>query len=656
MKYDELADEAKMSLIELGILHKKEFDNNELLRRDKEIQWVEELRQSKGIYDPEVLLKIKTASTVYPKYTRGKETTLRGKLNNILLPDNDKNWTIDITPKPKLSNKVLSEVVDMLKVVKAQKLIGMENVTEEDKKITREELENAVREYARARCKKMEVEIEDQLIELSYDSIMRDAIKSAVRYGTGVVKGALSKKVVETGYEEDRDGFKQVESVRHLPDIEFCRIWDWYPDMSSTDIDGCDFVWERYVMNKYQLRQLAKRPDFYEDVINQYITDHPTGDATYKQWEIDVEALDKNKSITATRVGKYEVCFRVGLIATETLRKIVPDEIKEDEESVELLANLWLVGDKVIKCVLNPVAGNIMPYHIFYFDKDESSIFGTGAVRIIRDTQLTIGGAMRATLNNAAICSGTQVEVNTTLLDYDEDAEDVRPNRIWKRTGKGMEAGYPAIRPINFTSHVTELLSILDKAMMLGDLEISIPMWMQSNVDKQNKEPLGRLSAKLSSSTVTVKDIAKSFDVCNESLIKALYLWNMEFNDNEDIKGDFNVRAKGSYSLIMQELRFQAVTYFAQSLNDEERLYIRTGTLLREKVKMLDLNPDELLRTDAEVEEIKQSNIDTEAIALAKEREKAKIANDVARAKLGEAKAAKTVKDSDLETIKTLTE
>ena len=535
--------------------------------------------------------------------------------------------------------------------------MNVENVTEEDKKITREELEKAIKDYAEARCKKMEVEMEDQIIELDYDSIMRDTIKSTIRYGTGVVKGVLSKKVTEVGYEETKEGtFEQVEFERHLPEIEFVRLWDWYPDMSSTSVDGCDFVWERYVMNKYQLRQLAKRKDFYEDVINVYIQDHDKGDAKYKQWEIDVETLDNKKSVDVARPGKYEVYCRVGLVDTDTLRKIGIEGIKEEEKSVELLANLWLVGDKVIKCVLNSVAGNIMPYHVFYFDKDESNIFGTGAVRIMRDTALTIGGAMRATLNNAAICSGSQVEVNVSLLDYDEDAEDVRPGRIWKRTGKGMEAAYPAVKPVDFKSHIPELMSILDKAMMLGDLEISIPMWMQSNVDKQNKEPLGRLSAKLSSSTVTIKDIAKSFDVCNESLIKALYAWNMEFNKNDDIKGDFSVKAKGAYSLIMQELRFQAVTYFAQSLNEEERLYLKTGKFLRERAKMIDLNPDDFLRSDEEVEQIKQSNIDTEAIALAKEREKAKIANDVARAKVSEAKAAKTVKDSDLETIKALTE
>ena len=657
MKYSELEEEAQRKLDEIGLKYDNEFLQNEILRRDKETEWVQDLRQSKGIYDPEVIIKIpKSASRVYPKYTRGKETTLRGKLNNFLLPDNDKNWTIEPTPKPKLSKKALDETVDMLRTVKIQKLSGQEGITEEDTKVTKEELEEAIKEYAIARCKKMEIEMADQLVEINYDGIMREAIKSAVRFGTGIVKGALSKKVSEVNYEEDSNSFKQVESMKHLPDIEFIRVWDWYPDMSATELEGCDFVWERYIMNKYQLRQLAKRDDFLSDVIEDYIKEHPNGKATYKQWEIDIETIDKNSIKDTTRPGKYEVFFRVGLIDTETLRKIGVGGIREDEESVELMANMWLLGKKVIKYGLNPVAGNIMPYHIFYFDKDESSILATGLVRIIRDTQLTIGGAMRATLNNAAIVSGVQVEVNTELLEYDEDPDDVRPNRVWKRRGAGAAANAPAVRPIDFQSHIADLLTILDKAMMLGDLEISIPMWMQSNMEKGEKESLGRLSAKLSSSTVTVKDIAKAFDTCNESLIKALYAWNMEFNPNDDIKGDFAIRAKGSYSLIMQELRFQAVTYFTQTLNDEERLYIKTGKFLREKAKMIDLDPDEFIRTDEEVEELKASMRDAEAEAMVKADKMADIRKKEAMAKNLETKADVTAKGSDLETIKALTE
>jgi hypothetical protein len=653
MEFNELTEEAKSELEGLGRILKEEFTKNESLRKDSEKQWTEDLRQSKGIYDPEVYIKIPvSASKVYPKYTRGKETTLRGKLNSILLPENDKNFSISITPKPNLSKEILKEITDTLHAVKKQKLMNVKDITEEDKKVTREELEEAIKQYAEARCIKMEKEIEDQLVDVDYDSVMRNVIKSTVGFGTGVVKGAFSKKATDISYQEMQDGgWEAVEVEKHSPSIEFLRLWDWYPDMTSTEIEGCDFFWERYVMNKFQLRELASKGSFYSDVIEQFIKDNSKGNAEYKQWELDIETLDKDKIADTTRPGKYEVLCRIGSVDTEILKKI--GLVGEKEKRPDVVCHLWLLGNKVIKFILNPIARNKIPYYVFYLDKDESSIHGKGLPRILRDTQLTICGAMRATLNNAALTTGSQREVNIDLLTYDEDPEDSNPYKIWKRKGKGMEAQYPAIRPITYTSHIAELLTIVDKAMMLGDLEISIPLWLQNQ--KQNKEALDKFNAKLSSSTVSVRDIAKSFDKCNEGIISALYDWNMEFNKDDDIKGDFSVKAKGSFSLIMQELRYQAIVYFSQTLNDEEKFYVKTGELLREKAKMIDLNPDKFMRTEEEVTELKASQIDDEMQKLIKEEIMAKIQDRLAKAKNMEAKAAKTAKDSDLEVIDTLT-
>jgi hypothetical protein len=653
LELNELTEEARIELEDLGRVLKEEFTRNEILRRDSEVQWTEDLRQSKGKYDPEVYIKIPlSASKVYPKYTRGKETTFRGKLNSILLPDNDKNFSISPTPKPRLSSEVLKQITDMLHEVKKHKLMDVENVTEEDKKVTREELEEAIKQYAEARCKKMQKEIEDQIIDIDYDSVMRNVIKSTVGFGTGVVKGALSKKATDVSYQEKPDGsFEAVETKKHLPSIEFLRLWDWYPDMTSTDTEGCDFFWERYVMNKFQLRELADKESFYSDVIENFIKEHSKGNATYKQWELDIETLDNEKIKDTTRAGKYEVLCRIGSVDTEILRKV--GLVDEKVKSPDVLCHLWLLGDKVIKFILNPVARNKIPYYVFYLDKDESSIYGKGLPRIIRDTQLTICGAMRATLNNAALTTGSQREVNLDLLWYDEDPEDSNPYKIWKRKGKGMEAQFPAIRPITYTSHIPELLTIIDKAMMLGDLEISVPLWLQS--EKQNKESLDKFNSKLSSSTVSVKDIAKSFDKCNEGIICALYDWNMEFNKDDSIKGDFSVKAKGSFSLIMQELRYQSMVYFTQTLNDEERIYVKTGEFLREKAKMIDLNPDTYIRTEEEVAELKASQVDEEMNQLVKEEMMAKIQDRLAKAKNMEAKAEKTAKDSDLEVIESFT-
>jgi len=658
LEFKELGYDIQTIISALGLKYESEFDDNEKWRKDKENEWLENLRQSKGLYDPDVLLKIpKNASRVYPKYTRSKEIILRSKLNSMLLPENDKNYAIEPTPKPNLSKAVLGEIVETLTAIKQQKALMQTQSTGtmvKPEEVTKEELEEKINEYAKARCEKMDKQIEDQLTEIKYNETQEDIIKSGVRFGTGIAKGVLSQTIEEGDYEETTEGWKSIIVSKRLPDIANVRVWDWYPDMSACELEDCDFVWERHILNKHQLRKLTLREDFFSDTIREYIKDHPKGNATYKDWELQLETIDKAKS-QETRIGKYEILERWGFIDGEDLRKAGKD-IPDDQLDIEFLVNIWIIGSKVIKISHGTLPVKHLPYFLFYYDKDETSIFGTGLPKIIRDTQLTICGAMRATLNNAAKVSGAMMEVNTDLLSPDEDIEDVAPDRIWKRGGRLAEAQSPAVRPVTFNSHIADLLTILEKAFYLGDVEISIPLWMHTEPDKSQKQTLGEASLKWQSSTVSIRDIIKSYDKCNEGVIYALYNWNMEFNPNEDIKGDFNIKAKGSTSLVLNELKMHALNYFATTLTPEERVYVKTGEFLKERARVFYLKPKDFIRTEEEVQAFLASQRDANAEALAKATAEAKIIYDLAKAKHMEAKAEKTLKDADLDILKAVKE
>jgi len=648
----------------LGLRLRTEFDENKRLRKSKEKEWTESLRQCKGIYDPETDVKIPvTSSKVYPKYTRYKEAVLRSIINNIILSENDKNWTIRPTKKPSVSKDIANLIVSNLRTAKQQAMQQAmeagEQVIPEDVNITQTEFEQAVSEYAIFRCSKMEIEVEDQLQDINYREIEKGIIKSGVRYGTGVLEGPFTDKVKEVSYEPKGSGFEIREGLKHVPSAEELRVWDCYPDMTATIIDDCDFFWKRLIVNKHQLRKLAKKSDFLSDVISNFIKENPGGNALYEQWEIDIETLDKNKE-KSTRKGKYELLCRWGNIDNSYLAAM-GIEIKEDTEDEEMFCNVWVLGNRIIKFIKNPFPITISElkdiYHFFYFDKDETSIFGTGLPKVSRDMELTMGGAMRCTLNNAAKVSGPQTEVNIDLLAPDEDPEDVSPNRVWKRWGRGIDAQYPAVKPINFESHISELLSIFDKAMQIADLELSIPMWMHTEPEKVKEQNLGTVSTKWPLHTIAIKDIIKSYDECNESFLSSLYRWNMEFSENEDIKGDYRMAARGSTDLLMKELKVQALVFVSQTLSDEERLYIKTDVLLKKKLKMI-ISDDisEYMRTSEEVEQLKASMQDEEANALVKGLQKAEIIYTLAKAKHMESKADKTDKDADLEILKTITD
>jgi hypothetical protein len=595
-----------------------QFEENEKLRRPKETEWLENLRQHKGIYDPNVLALIPAnASRVYPKITRARDNTVLSRLHEMLFPDKDKNWEIEPTPVPKVPLETVKEITTAL--------ITQDPETGQLVMPTPQQIKQGIKEYADSSCADMAIEMEDQLSEMDYSMrVGKPTLKSGVLLGTGVVKGPLPISYYVTAYEATTDDIISTEKEKVAPYFQNIKIWNWYPDMNVTDFEEGEGCFERHVMSKHDVRKLLKRKGFRKETIKQYLTDHPNGDATKKPFEMDLEKLDERLApknaheapeATATQktvFRKYEVLEYWGYVSGEELQAAgceIPEAFLEEE----MPATVWILGNNIIKAVKNDMKIKDIPYHPFYFDKDETSIFAEGLPRITRHSQLTVCAASRMLLNNAAICSGPQFEVNATLV-INEDVNNIHPMKIWVREGRGVDAQYPAIRILNIDSHIPEYISIIDQFIKFGDIESTLPTWFISDPNAMANETTTGVSMRMSTMTLTVRDIVRNFDEHQESVIKALYAWNMEFNDKPEIKGDYKVRARGSSSLVTKEVRMQALNMFATTLTPEDWFYIPRGKFLEERVKANEL--DITIRTEEEAAAVRQSMIDERAKEL----------------------------------------
>ena len=64
----------------------------------------------------------------------------------------------------------------------------------------------------------------------------------------------------------------------------------------------------------------------------------------------------------------------------------------------------------------------------------------------------------------------------------------------------------------------------------------------------------------MGAANILLKDKVKDFDDCIVApFIRSMFRWNMQWNPREDIKGDFEVVASGSQSLVAREVRAQQV-------------------------------------------------------------------------------------------------
>lgn len=629
----------------LGRKLKANFVANKSLRKEKETEWLQNLRQIKGIYDPGVLIG-KDRSKVYPKMTRKYCRTVLARLHEMLFPETDRNWEMDPSPEPRLSQQMVAGIAEMLMQEKEQayqqemeqaqqaQAQGQEvSPPQEIAPLTRDELELAIKEFARETNRRMKQEIDDQLLEMRYIESAKKVLRSGVDYGTGIIKGPLIEKKKSRKWDPiESGGWAENVVDQDHPILSNVRIWDWYPDLSVTELSQGMGSYERHIMNKKDLNKLAALAGFDGKYIKDYMAAHPNGDAPYEPWETDLQGLDVTGGQEQYVSPSGDSAMGQGMYSRDKRYEVVEfwgviDGMDIAEAGIELEdktgvyeVKCWLLGNRSI--CLAQVDGAADIYKLFYFEKDETSIYGTGLPRVMRHSQEAIGASARMILDNGAVVAGPQSEINYSLLMQTQDMTSSYPGKIWWREGRGVESQWPAVRPIQFDSHITELKMIMDTFRQIADEETCLPTWMISAPASTNETAQGA-SQRMGMLSVAVKDIVRNFDIFTESVIRAMYEWNMEFNDREDIKGDYNIKAQGVSSLIGKETRMQAMTQLRTALQPEDWVYIPRRPFLQEYMKVHDL--PFVLRTEQEADAFKQTLSDPELLELEKAAQRSEI-------------------------------
>lgn len=122
------------------------------------------------------------------------------------------------------------------------------------------------------------------------------------------------------------------------------------------------------------------------------------------------------------------------------------------------------------------------------------------------------------------------------------------------------------------------------------------------------------MSMLIGASNITLKDQVHYMDEgVTKKFIRAMYFWNMEFNNKESIKGDFNIVARGSKSLIAKEVKMEQINQFLSlTNNDIDNQYIKRDVLLRELSEIFDLDQLGFVRTADEVKQKQDADAEAE--------------------------------------------
>lgn len=574
----------------LGSTLLAEFAQAELDRRQTEERWLSDLRQYKGQYDPAVLTKIgPNRSKAFVRKTRVKIKTIDSRVADLLFPaGTEKNWEIDTTPVPSVSPEQKSLV--------AQRLTQMA----QGQPVPPEVVDQAIMKMAKEASKKMAKVIEDQLVEARYKDVAIKTVHSGHLYGTGVMKGPLVERKIRTRFVQQGNSWIAKSETYVVPFVDYVPLWRFYPDMSATELDQCRYAYERHQMTKADLVNLSQRKSFNKQRIVDYIKSNPQGEVKLRYFDNELRVIGERNATQGNKAGTYEVLERWGWLDGASLKDAgVP--VPENRVHETFFSNVWLLPDgQIIKAVLQPINGVTWPYHMYYFDKDETSIFGEGIASIMRDDQTMINAATRMMLDNGGITSGPQLEVNPSLLASLDKVEEVFPWKIWLRNNSNP--GTPAIRAIEMPNNLGNLSGMADRFENNADETTAIPRYMSGeNTSSGAAGTASGMSMLMGAANIVIKDLITSYDEgITRPFLQALYRWNMQFHKDNSIKGDFDVKARGAASLVAKEVRARQLNEFAaQTSNPMDAPFIKRDALLRQRAEANELS--DVVKTEDEV-------------------------------------------------------
>ena len=260
------------------------------------------------------------------------------------------------------------------------------------------------------------------------------------------------------------------------------------------------------------------------------------------------------------------------------------------------------INGVVIKADLNPLETGECPYSVFAYEDDDTSVFGFGIPYLLRNEQRIVNAAWRMLLDNAALSTGPQLIINRELVTPSDGSWDLKARKVWWLTDPEHRVN-DAFGSHEIASHQAELSAIFETAKNMASEVTSLPMLAQGEVGGAQDTAAGR-SMLLNAANTVLRNVVKAFDDgITKPFIGRMYDWNMQNSDIEEIKGDFEIDARGSSALLVKETQTQALlNLMSVSVQPIYTDLTKHPELYRKAIQAQHLNPDDIVKTNDELE------------------------------------------------------
>jgi hypothetical protein len=478
-------------------------------------------------------------SKILLNITKPKTDIGVARVQEMLVPHDEKPWEVGPTPVPEF---------DIAEIPEAS-MLTLGDGTQAPAQLVAQVMLDKATTYG----KNMTTWIEDRFIEGKVYSEMRQVIKDAGRIGTGVLKGPFPTARTDRKWSV-KGGIATLEKrVRIEPTSKKVRAQDCFPDPACGQNihDGSYFV-ERDHITIRKLRQLADDPDYDRARVAQALQEGPQRGVKGRN--------DRTTKLTPGETAHEAKLFELFYVycdvpPADLLAMGLADELDETElQLTHMPAVVTMLNGRCIKCVINPNETGEFPFDFFVWDQIDGQPWGRGIPYKMAVAQKGCTAAIRALMENAGVSSGPQIAITDTLVPIN-GVYEVVGRKLWRfKPTELIKDIRAAMASFDIPSMQQELLAIIQFFLNMADQLTNLPMLLQGEqAAGTSPETLGGMKLLVQNASSPLRVIAKQYD--DGLIIPHLtrwHDWGMQHGP-DNIKGDLQVKAKGSTVLVQRE-------------------------------------------------------------------------------------------------------
>ena len=440
-----LSEKKDESYSNLGYLVESRLKESEQARLYDEKRWLRSYRNYRGIYSSDMAFRDSEKSRVFVKITKTKVLAAYGQLIEVLFSQGKFPIGIFPTTDPTGIEKYAHIKPKNVKNPRMEDIYGFEG---DGREITpgstaNDILNGLANKYANAgfergaapdlktmpqigpaeeAAKNMETLIHDQLEESHAISVMRHVLFEMCLLGTGILKGPFNYEQSMHQWALDDSGERVYSpKTKLVPRVEAVSCWDLYPDPDAVTMDDADYVIQRHVFNRTQVRDLINRPFFRKSAIEELLSGGPN----YENRSYETALFDRENQEEYNK-NRFEVLEYWGTMDKYLVEEAgieMPEGIEDDLDEVQV--NAWVSNGHILRLVLNPFTPARNPFMVCPYEINPYQFFGVGIPENMDDAQTIMNGHARMAIDNLALAGNLVFDVDETML---VPGQDINPN------------------------------------------------------------------------------------------------------------------------------------------------------------------------------------------------------------------------------------